>query len=149
MSQAITNLAKDTKAIAALGYFAAGQTTRTTSVVDSQDYDGVLFELHLGTVTDTTFITFQVKENTANSTSSPTPVAPASAVATLTASGSSNTLLIVDVYRPLLRYLFATVVITTQNVEILGVVARLYGARVKPISQDATVAVAPTLVTGV
>ncbi len=145
----LTNLAKDIRSIALLGYFAAGQTTRTSSVLDLAGFDGVMFCLHLGTVTDASVVTLTVKENTANSTSSPTPVSPSGLTSVLTAATSSNTILIVDIYRPLLRYLFATVGIATQNAEILGITAHLYGPRIVPVTQDATVAVAPTYLTGI
>ncbi len=145
----ISNLAKDTKAIAALGYFAAGQTTRTSSVIDMANFDGAMFVLHLGTVTDASVITLTVKGNTADSVSSPTPVSLTGGTNVLTASTSSNTLMILDIYRPQYRYLFVTVGIATQNCEIVGINAHLYGARVQPVTQHATVAVAPTLITGV
>ncbi len=150
MASTITNLAKDTKTTAVLHYFAAGTTTRTSTIIDMSDFDGVLFVLHLGTVTDGSVILMTIKENTANSTSSPTPISPTGLTAGVTGATSSNTLLIADIYRPLLRYVFAVVTITTQNCEILGITAHQYGARIIPVTQDATtVVVAPTLLTGI
>ena len=149
MASTITNLAKDTKTAAVLGYFAAGTTTRTSSVIDMANFDGVMFVFHLGTVTDGSIILMTIKGNTADSVSSPSPVAITGGTSGVTASTSSNTLLIVDIYRPQYRYLFASVTITTQNCEIVGITSHQYGARVMPVTQHATVVVVPTFITGV
>jgi hypothetical protein len=119
---------------------AAAQTGVDTSVLDMTGYDGVLFLASLGDVSDTSVLTLTVKENTANSTSSPTPTTitngTASAVAgpfTAGASDYDNKDIAVDVYRPTKRYVFATLTRTTANAVVNGIYAIRYRGRELPI----------------
>lgn len=128
---------------------AAGTSAVTSSVVDMSDWDGITFVALLGTVTDNSILTLTGKENTANSTSSPTPVAPATfATSAITAATSSNTIMVVEIYRPLLRYVFCALTRTAQNAEVGGIIAIRWRGRVNPVTIDTSV-LASALATGV
>src|SRR4051812_1089871 len=79
----------------------AATTDVTSSVVDMAGWDGCLFIALLGDVTSTSVLTLTAKENTANSTSSPTPATvKATDAVTAGASDCDNKTLVVDVQRP-------------------------------------------------
>lgn len=122
----------------------AGQTEQKSSVVDCQDYDGICFIVLLGAVTDTCVLTATAYENTASSTSSPTPTALTPAAGPVTAASSSDLMMVVDVYRPQQRYVFLDLTRTTANAVISGVIALRYRGRVRPV--DATALLASALV---
>lgn len=85
-------------------------------------------------------MTLTVKANSANSTSSPTPVTQkATAAVTAGATDSDSKVLMVDVYKPTLRYVFASLARADQNAVIGGVIAIQYGAKSKPTTQAASV----------
>jgi hypothetical protein len=120
----------------------AATTTLTTDVLDMQGYDGVTFIAALGDVTDTSVLLLSVFENTANSTSSPTPTAISGATAGATAGASNydSTLLVVDVQKPSKRYVYATLARGTANAVVNGVLAIRYkGSHSCPVTQGATV----------
>lgn len=141
MAQSLMNFIKDCKVTRVLNSVAAGTTDQTTSVVDMQGFDSVAFLLGLGDITSGSVLTLTVKTNTANSTSSPTPVAVTGGVTgpiTAGATDNDNGTYIVDVCRPLARYVFAVLNRTTQNAAVDGIWAIQYNARNLPVTQDAT-----------
>ncbi len=118
----------------------AAQTELDTSVVDMQGFEGVMFVAVTGDVTASSVLTLTAKGNTANSTSSPAPVTQkATAAVTAGASDSDNKVLMVDVYKPVMRYIFAALTRTAANAVIGPIIAIQYGAGLKPTTQDATV----------
>ena len=87
---------------------AAGTTAVNSSIVDNQDYDGCMFIAIMNGILTTSVVTLQIQENSANSTSGMTNAGTAatytnSSGSTVPASGAS--IMGVQVYRPLLRYL--------------------------------------------
>jgi len=137
----MNSLLKDTKIVRVANAAAAAQTDVTTSVVDMAGYDSVMFVAALGDVTATSVLTLTVKENTANSTSSPTPasVTGGSCTYTAAASDADNKLMAVDVVRPAYRYVFAVLSRGTANAVVDGVFAILYRSRSVPVTADSTV----------
>lgn len=117
----------------------AGTSELTSDVVDMAGYDGVRAIALTGDATSGSVITLNIKSNSANSTSSPTPVTEASATYTAGASDADVKALTVDVIRPTGRYVFATLTRTAQNCVINGIILELYRARTVPVTQDATV----------
>jgi hypothetical protein len=146
-----------------LSYQAAGTGTYTSSVLNMEQaanvggFDAVAFVLSLGTVTAGSVITFTVKQNSANSTSAPTPttITPnyanvqgteaaqvaSEAALTITDSGgaSSNKSVVLDVILPQQPYLFVTVVVATANAVVRGVVAYQYRLKNIPAALQSTV----------
>lgn len=122
----------------------AGTTEVDTSILDMSGYDGVIFIVDLGTVTDASVMTLTVQQNDANSSSGMATITGASA--TKTASTSSNKIMFVDVYRPLKRYVWATFTRTTQNAVVDTIIAIQYKAKFMPITLDASILASATVV---
>lgn len=116
-----------------LGYFAAGTTKRTSSIVDMAGYDGVLFVAGLGTIIEAGTLDVFVEQNTANSTSGMARLATTTAH-TVTAANAALTssAIAVEVYRPRERYLQCNITPASQNAVILGIVAIRYRGHVQP-----------------
>lgn len=134
------NLSKDVKITVVAAAAAAAQTAVTSDVLDMSGYDGVMFVALTGDVTSGSKLTLTAKANSANSTSSPTPVTQkATAEFTAGASDADSKALVVDVYKPTLRYVFAELARTTQNAIVGGIIAIQYQASNKPTSHDASV----------
>ena len=134
------SLLKNVKVAYAAGAAAAAQTEVLSTVLDMTGYDGVMFIALLGDVTATSVLTLTAKGNTASSTSSPSPVTQkASTEFTAGASDADSTAIVVDVYDPAVRYMFASLTRTTANAVVNGIVAIQYKAEYRPTTQDATV----------
>lgn len=133
------NLSTAVKTVVVSAATAAGTTTVTSSVVDLQGFDGVMYIAILGDSTINAVGTLTSKLNTINGTTG-SPVSGASATYT-DADGTSNDnkMLIVDEYRPKSgRYGFCTLARATANIAVNAIVAVLYQADKKPTAADAT-----------
>lgn len=134
------NLSKDIKITVVAAAATAATTAVTSDVLDMSGYDGVMFVALLGDVTSGSVLTLTAKANTANSTSSPSPITQkASSAFTAGASDADSKAIVVDVAQPTLRYVFAELTRTTQNAVVGGIIAIQYGASNKPTSHDASV----------
>lgn len=134
------NISKAIKITRVANAAAAAQTEVLSSVLDMQGFDGVMFVALLGDITATSVLTLTVKGNSANSTSVPTPVTQAATAAfTAAASDADNKVLVVDIYDPALRYVFASLTRTVANAVVDGIVAIQYMANQKPTTHDASV----------
>ena len=123
-----------------LGYFAAGTTKKTTTILDMAGYDGVVFIVGLGTLIEAGTLDAFVEQNTINSTSGMARLATTT-VHTVTAADALKTesCIVVDVFRPQERYVQCNITPAVQNAVILGVVAIQYNGRVKPETLGASV----------
>jgi uncharacterized membrane protein len=119
-----------------LGYFAAGTTKRTSSIVDMANYDGVLFIVGLGTILDTGTLDAFVEQNTLNQTSGMARLATTT-LFTVTAveAAFTQSCILVNVYRPQERYLQCNITPAVANAVVLGITAIKYGSRVQPVPQ--------------
>jgi len=121
----------------------AGTADADSTVLDMTGYDGVLFVAMVGDVTSTCVLQLVAYENTASSTSSPAPTpvtGGATTAITCGATAQDNTMMIVDVIRPSMRYVFVRIHRTVANAVIDGVIAIQYrGKTPPPITQGATV----------
>lgn len=134
------NLSKSIKVTVVEAAAAAAQTELVTDVLDMSGYEGVLFIAMTGDVTTSSVLTLTVKGNSANSVSSPTPVTQKATDAfTAGATSADSKVLMVDVYRPTLRYVFGSLTRTAADAVVGGIIAIQYGAGLKPTAQDATV----------
>lgn len=134
------NLSKDIKITVVEAAAAAAQTELVTDVLDMSGYEGVMFIALTGDVADTSVLTLTVKGNSANSVTTPTPVTQKATDAfTAGAATADSKVLMVDVYKPALRYVFGSLTRTTANAIVGGIIAIQYGAKSKPTTQDATV----------
>lgn len=133
------NLSKSIKVTVVEAAAAAAQTELVSDVLDMTGYDGVMFIALTGDVTATSVLTLTAKGNSANSVSSPTPVTQKAAAFTAGASDADSKVLLVDVYDPALRYIFASLTRTTADAVVGGIIAIQYSADYRPTTQDATV----------
>ena len=129
-----------------LGYFAAGTTKRTSSIVDTANCDGVVFVCHLGTLLDTGTLDCYVEQNTLNQTSGMARLA-GQAVFTVTAveAAYTNSNIIIDVYRPAERYLQCNITPAVANAVIRGITAIKYYNRVAPVTRTTGTLLATSL----
>lgn len=119
---------------------AAAQTELVTDVLDMSGYEGVIFMALTGDVTATSVLTLTVKGNSANSVTTPTPITQKATDAfTAGAATADSKVIMVDVFRPTLRYMFASLTRTTADAIVGGIVAIQYGAHNKPTTNDASV----------
>ena len=134
------NLTNDVKITVVSPAAVAATTEILSDVLDMQGYEGVMFVALTGDVTVNSVLTLTAKGNTASSTSSPTPVTQkATAAYTATASDADSKAIVVDVFRPTMRYVFASLTRTAANAVIGGIIAIQYQARNKPTTNDASV----------
>lgn len=133
-------LLQNVKIDQALGYYAAGQSKRTSDILDMSGYDGVVFVAGLGTIIEAGTVDVFVEQNTANSTSGMARLATTTAH-TVTAANAllAKSCIVVDVYRPQERYVQCNITPATQNAVILGIVAIRYKGSVAPITQPSNV----------
>lgn len=138
------------------GSAAVADTTSETksAVVDMDDCDGVLFAVEYGDVDAAAVLTHTVKENTANSTTSPTPTAVAltgaiiegsvtavitSGNAVITESGDNldNKTVLIDVPKSRFskQYAFLSITVATESYELVGISIIKYRLRDLPATQ--------------
>ena len=134
------NLSKSIKVTVVEAAAGAAQTELVTDVLDMSGYEGCMFIALTGDVTSGSVLTLTAKGNTANSVSSPTPITQKATDAfTAGATSADSKVIMVDVYKPPLRYIFGSLTRTTQDAIVGGIIAIQYGARTKPTSQHASV----------
>jgi hypothetical protein len=134
-----THLTDRTKTILVELSAAAGQTELTSDVIDMAGFRSARAIAMLGDVTTTSVLTLNFKSNSANSTSSPTPVTETSATFTAGASDADGKTLICDVSKPTGRYVFATLTRTTADAVVCGILMELYEPYVLPVTADSNV----------
>lgn len=121
-----------------LGKTAVADTTSETdsAVEDMQDFEEITFIVNLGDVDAAAVMTFAVKENTASSTSSPTPTAvtlgtvsglgsvgSGALVITEDSGNLDNKTLVITVKKSVLtkRYVFLAITATTESYEVVSI----------------------------
>ncbi len=134
------NLSKSIKVTVVEASAVAGTSELTSDILDMSGFEGVMFLALTGDVTNASVLTLTAKANSTNSVSSPTPVTQKATDAfTASATSADDKVLMVDVYRPPLRYVFATLTRADQNAVIGGIIAIQYCPTTKPTSQHASV----------
>lgn len=130
------NLLKDIKLTRVLNSVAAGTTNQTGSTLDMSGWDGVTFIAMLGALTATQVTGIKAQQGQASNMSDAadlqgTNVGPM-------ADGDSNKCIVLDVYRPVERYVRCILIRGTANAVIDGVIAVQYRGRKSPVVQDTT-----------
>lgn len=134
---------------------ADGTSEVLTAVEDMSGYDEITFIILHGDVDDAAVMTYTVKENTASSTSSPTPTTVTGTVVTGTGATISsgalriteatqnldNKLLAITVGHSTLskRYVFLSITCTVESHEINGIITIKSKAKSLPVSQSSDV----------
>ena len=108
----------------------AGTADQSGSSIDMQGYDGVMFITTFGTANDGNYIKAQQDENDATGFGDAEDLAGTKTVST----GANNTV-VLDVYRPLKRYIRAVGVITASST-IGPIFALQYKGRAKPEANE-------------
>jgi hypothetical protein len=119
---------------------AALNTDLRTTIVDMSGYDGVLWIAEIAVTANTAVATFVAEGAAVNVAGS--MVALTGATCTVTDAGGAaynNSLLVIDVYRPLLRFQCAHRYSTIANVTFGPVIAIRYRGKSFPITQTATI----------
>jgi hypothetical protein len=134
----VQNLLTDTKVVKVSNGAGAGTTAVTGSHVDMTGYDGVLFLADLGTVTDNCVLSLKAQDGALANDSDQADISGAT-TGNLTASGNSNSLVLLDLVLPQKRYVRPVLGRTTQNAVVNTILAILYRAAGKPTVADASV----------
>lgn len=136
------NLAKDIKISYGLAAVAAANNTDSnTARLDMSGWDGVIFVAPIADSVQGGVATLKVEGNTADSDSGMAAIAGAAAAATSAGNDDLNgQVLVVDVYRPLKRYVQGVITSATQNIAFGDVIAIQYAGRVAPAALAASVA---------
>jgi len=139
------NLASNTKIAWVLALItSANNTDSNTAILDMTGWDGVVFITAITTATTGAVAALTVEASTTNADTYMAAIT--GAVATKT-SPSNGTLLVVDVYRPLKRYVQGVITSTTQVATFGVTIAIQYKGLKSPVTADATIA-AQTVVVG-
>lgn len=142
----LANMLTDTKVIRVMNAQAAGTSQLTSSVVNLQGFDGVIFLALLNAVTSGSVLSLQAQDSAASG--GPFTNVTNGGTATLTDAGTnSNKTLILDLVGtgPLKQYVQCLLNRTTQNTQVDGMLAILYRCKQKPTTLDASVALSALL----
>ena len=126
------NLSKNVKVTLVQAPLADGQTDPDSSSVDMQGFEGVLFIGIVGTVTGSGTASLKASQSSDNSSFN-----DLSGVVATGAAGGSDKFILLDVYRPLDRYVRTTLTRAVANSIYGGTIAIQYGAHKKPTIHDA------------
>ena len=126
------NLSKNVKVTLVQAPLADGQTDPDSSAVDMQGFEGVLFVGIVGTVTGAGTASLKAAQSSDNVNFNDLAGAVASG-----AAGGSDKFIVLDVYRPLDRYVRTTLTRAVANSIYGGTIAIQYGAHKKPTVHDA------------
>jgi len=148
------NLVKNIGAFQHISQTTAGITDQTgANVIDTAGFEGVLFVGILDTITAAGTIRMYPRHSDSTGTGDQVACTGSAYIAgtTATTTDMETQLILLDVYKPLKRYVSVYVDKATQNTEI-KVLALPYGARVSPVAQssgqygvvDSVVAISPT-----
>jgi hypothetical protein len=130
----MSNLLKNVKIQRVMNAVAAGTSNQTSSAVDTQGFDGVMFVASFGTLTATQVTSLKAQTSSDDGASDAYDDLAGTLVGPMT-DADSNKQLILDIYKPRKRYLKAVVNRATANAVIDGVTAILYRGRKAPVTQ--------------
>jgi hypothetical protein len=131
------NLSKNTKATLCSAGAAVGTTAVTGTTLDMSEFDGVLFLLVGGTITDGNL---ELKAQ-GGSAANGSDAADLAGTGTTLTNAQDNNVAELDLYRPLQRYITPVAVRGgSTGAVVQAIVAIQYSAGFRPTSQDATIA---------
>jgi hypothetical protein len=132
------NLSKSINVVRVANAAAAGITVLTGTHVDMQGWDSVVFIYALGALTATQVTALKAQNGALANDSDQADIT--GAITPAMADGDSNKVLILEVYRPLLRYVRPVLNRATANAVLDGGIAIQYqGDKLPPAVLDATV----------
>ena len=131
------NLLFNTKTVRVMNAVAAGTSNQNGSVVDTQGYEGVMFVASFGALTATQVTGLKAQQGLVSDGSDMADLAGSATGPMGDADG--NKTLVLDVFKPMERYVRPVITRSVANAVIDGVVAILYRAKQAPTTQDTTV----------
>lgn len=134
------NSATREKVIRVKNAVAAGQTNQTSSVIDTQGYEGVKVYTAFGAITAGAATSVKIQQSSDDGAVD--TYADLAGTSVTVADDDDNQVVVHDIYRPRERYLKAVVLRATQDSVLDGIVAVLYGPREMPTSDDSATVVA-------
>lgn len=130
MANQISNQIKTTRVNNAA---AAGTSDIDSSSVDMQGYEGVRFTVLFGAIVASAATTVKAAQSADDSTFN-----DLLGSAQTVADDDDNQAFIIDIWRPIDRYVRCTVTRATQNSTVDGIIAEQYGPRVLPPTNDSS-----------
>lgn len=119
---------------------AANNTDSNSDIIDMSGWDGVLFVQPIEDSVQGGVAHLKGEQDDANADGGMAALSGADATATSAANDDLNgKLLVLDIYKPLKRYVQAVRTSVTQNIAFGTMVAILYRGRKAPVTDDATV----------
>ena len=131
------NISKEVKVARVMNAVAAGVTVENSSVIDMQNYDGVVFIAAFGAITAGAVTSAKAQQGAASNLSD---AADLKGTKITIADTDDDKVAVLDIYRPQKRYSRLVVSRATANAVIDGVVALQYKGKKAPVTQDASVA---------
>ncbi len=134
MANQISNQIKTTRVNNAV---AAGTSDIDSSSVTMETFEGVRFTVAFGTITSGAATTIKAAQSSDDSNWN-----DLLGTAITIADDDDNQLAVLDIWRPVDRYVRITVTRATQNAVVDGIIAEQYGPRVLPTTDDSTTVMA-------
>jgi hypothetical protein len=134
------NLSKNVKITLVQAPLADGQTDPDSAAVDMQDFEGVMFVGIVGTVTGAGTAALKASQSSDNVNFN-----DLSGAVVTGAAGDSDKFFVLDVYKPLDRYVRSTLTRAIANSIYGGTIAIQYGAHKRPTAHDAATLAAAVL----
>ena len=126
----------------------ANNTDQKTAVLDTSEFDGVIFATTITADTSGGVATLDVHGDTASSGATSALITGATATKTSTGSTLAGGMLVVDVHKPLKRYVLGRIQSATQVITFGPTIAIQYHAHNKPTIQDVATVLASASVVG-
>ena len=128
------NLSKNSKVVVISNSVAAGTADVDASSVDMQNYESVMFIVQFGTITATAVTSINAKQSSDDSS-----FADLAGTSIAVADTDDDLAFVLDIVKPLDRYVKPYIVRGTANAVVESITAILYGPRKMPITLDATI----------
>ena len=129
------NLSKNAKTVVISNAVAAGTSDLTTlNSVDMQNYESVMFVIQFGAIVSGAATSVKTQQSADDSS-----FADLEGTSQTVLDTDDNKAFVIDIVKPLDRYVRPVVLRATQNSTIESITAVLYGARKMPITNDITI----------
>lgn len=133
--QCMKHLSQEIKIVKVKAASAAGQTDIESDIVDTQDYEGVMFFVTAGTIDSSGEQSLKIEHGDESDLSDAADVAGSSVAI---ADDDDGQVFVTDYYDVDKRYCRATITRATADSAFGEIYALLYGAKIKPVSNNVT-----------
>ena len=133
------NLSSNVKSIVVLQAAAASQGTKKGIILDMQGIQGVQFVAVLTSAVDTSVVKLRVAQSDTNTTGSMAVLTGSVDAPIALANNLTGKAIVLDVYKPLKRYIEPQLVITEANAVVSCVIAIMYESKLSPQELDDSV----------